>query len=579
MALNKEIIFFLISDTNKLLTTFVDRTSTKRASVVTPPRELRKFQDLHILDATCGLHHILIFAALKNTIFTSLDNSSSDANDNGILVQEPPAVKSINNNIQQRSVTPSDTSPQTHVLTKQSALSKIPILTRKSAEIQQSDETDPSSSQASIDTVIHVKQSELTDDKTLDLLLEKTASLNEFEKLEMDSAMNAISGVGKLVEHEVTTEVNKVVTDGMKQMNEIKDKTIETIKEAPKEAMKVIDTEIIKPASEKIHELNEKKNEVINDVVDSVKGKTDSVIQTLESKFHMGDSTENMNTENEVLFKKNETLKNNLEKDAHFEAQNGSGMEKHREKVDNLMSKDEKIEVHLKEENGKITSSIKNGEDVTFINDGIDVTNDVAKCMKDEIDEMDQTDEMVTELLSKKEDSLLGEKLISIKPTPSNLLDSKQSMYSRSLNTRNAIILIAILNVLFTALIKKGSIEGTYIPLKGDLKPPMEEIDLDGDGERTTASIKSMTPAKNPFESDEEDSSITKQVDKMGSKVTSAVREGEGRVKRFFKEIKNKSNCKNADTAIENAPNIDPEKSEHSEYAIDNKTSKVCTIL
>lgn len=107
----------------------------------------------------------------------------------------------------------------------------------------------------------------------------------------------------------------------------------------------------------------------------------------------------------------------------------------------------------------------------------------------------------------------------------------------------------------------------------------MEEIDLDGDGERTTASIKSMTPAKNPFDSDEEDSAITKQVDKMGSKVTSAVREGEGRMKRFFKEIKNKSNCTNADTAIESAPNIDLEKSDRSEYAIDNKTSKVCTIL
>lgn len=108
----------------------------------------------------------------------------------------------------------------------------------------------------------------------------------------------------------------------------------------------------------------------------------------------------------------------------------------------------------------------------------------------------------------------------------------------------------------------------------------MEEIDLDGDGEHTTASIKSITPAKNPFDDDADDSSLTKQVDKMGSKVTSAVRDGEGRVKRFFKEIKNKSNCKNADTALESTDNIDVvDKKDLDEYTIDNKTSKVCTIL
>lgn len=128
-------------------------------------------------------------------------------------------------------------------------------------------------------------------------------------------------------------------------------------------------------------------------------------------------------------------------------------------------------------------------------------------------------------------------------------------------------------------MVKKGSIEGTYIPLKGQPKHEMEEIDLDGDGERTTASIKSVTPAKNPFDSDDEDSNLTKQVDKMGDKVTSAVRDGEGRVKRFFKEIKNKSNCKNADTAVENAGDIDFGKVDPSDYAVDNKTSKVCTIL
>lgn len=125
---------------------------------------------------------------------------------------------------------------------------------------------------------------------------------------------------------------------------------------------------------------------------------------------------------------------------------------------------------------------------------------------------------------------------------------------------------------------KKASIEGKYIPLKGPLQPEMEEVDLDG--ERTTASIKSVTPAKNPFDNKEEhDMNLADHVDNMGTKVTSAVRDGEGRVKRFFKDMKNKSICNNTDTAVANVDEVDVGKIDPSDYAIDNKTSKVCTIL
>lgn len=88
------------------------------------------------------------------------------------------------------------------------------------------------------------------------------------------------------------------------------------------------------------------------------------------------------------------------------------------------------------------------------------------------------------------------------------------------------------------------------IPLKHDL----EEVDLEADvdtelTEQTTASIKSAsTPAKNQFEMD----ATEKEID--------ATKESEGRVKRFFNEIKN--NCKTADTVVE------------SEVFCKNKTSK-----
>lgn len=83
------------------------------------------------------------------------------------------------------------------------------------------------------------------------------------------------------------------------------------------------------------------------------------------------------------------------------------------------------------------------------------------------------------------------------------------------------------------------------IPLKHDL----EEVDLeaDGDTEQTTASIKSVsTPAKNQLEMDEPTGGTMDTVHEVDA---TTPKESEGRVKRFFNEIKN--NCKTADTVIE----------------------------
>lgn len=80
------------------------------------------------------------------------------------------------------------------------------------------------------------------------------------------------------------------------------------------------------------------------------------------------------------------------------------------------------------------------------------------------------------------------------------------------------------------------------------LKPDLEEVDLeaDGDTEQTTASIKSIsTPAKNQLEMDE---SVT-PMETVKEMEATTPKESEGRVKRFFNEIKN--NCKTADTVIE----------------------------
>lgn len=412
---------------------------------MTPPRELRKFQDLHILDATCGRHHILIFAALKTTIFTSLD--LSDPNDNNYIEEAP--IKRIVNSPQQLVAlpTPEPSPPPKHVLTKQTVIDKIPVLEKRPAEVQLSNETDPNSgSKASTETVIDVSErkedsiSNLTEtDSHLTTIeavpsaepvtnnhslsppanqSETTPSLNEFEELEMQSALSAVGDVGKMVETGVKSEVDKMITGGMKQVDQMKESASEAIKEAHKDAVNAINTEIVQPVGEKIGELNDKKNALLNDVAEGVKDKTDSVIHVLESKFHLGDSKDDKDDadEDKVLFKKNDMFKNDMTKDV--EAQ---------------------IQTHMADANGHGKSAMDDdkmdstsmaamqNDNVTFINDGIDVTDDVTKSMKAELDEMNKGEEMVTEMHTKNEDSLLGEKLVGVKPVAANLLDSRES--------------------------------------------------------------------------------------------------------------------------------------------------------
>lgn len=78
------------------------------------------------------------------------------------------------------------------------------------------------------------------------------------------------------------------------------------------------------------------------------------------------------------------------------------------------------------------------------------------------------------------------------------------------------------------------------IPLKYDL----EEVDMDPDTERTTASIKSTsTPMKNPFDDETTMADDEKKKPMMKESVS------EGRMKRFLNDIKN--NCKTTDTVVE----------------------------
>lgn len=74
----------IVTETNKLLTTFRERSSSGYDGRLRSPRELRKFSRLEVVDAVCGEHHILVHglqpsAAANAAVLSSSSNDEADA--------------------------------------------------------------------------------------------------------------------------------------------------------------------------------------------------------------------------------------------------------------------------------------------------------------------------------------------------------------------------------------------------------------------------------------------------------------------------------------------------------------------
>lgn len=118
------------------MTTFNEKASAKNTVAIRPPHELRKFQDLRILDIAAGLHHILLFAVSRISPSISLDITSSDANENipiHKLPESDASVKSGENPNQQRRLSHQNTSEFKNIV------SPRPILTKETLEAIQAD--------------------------------------------------------------------------------------------------------------------------------------------------------------------------------------------------------------------------------------------------------------------------------------------------------------------------------------------------------------------------------------------------------------------------------------------------------
>lgn len=602
-----------VSDKNKLVTTFNEKTSAKR-NISIGPRELRKFHDLHILDVATGLEHILLFAISKSNIYTSLDISSSDPNENISVKETPPKVRrsSISGaappiprkNSKSLVVIPSpEIVPESRVpsLTKQtleSIYTDTPEPEKKPEEkppakqkspVEPKPDPEPISKQVKLDDVVKLIDSQISSiDKESQVVRGESESLKEFEKLEMENS------VGTVVAHvgdSIKTDVMSMVNSGKEQINEMKNDVVKTVTEIPQHMTDYTKTTIVPKIDEQIKHVSDTKNEIMDGIFDEVKQSKQFLKQSIAKKLSI-DSDEAM---------KSDDGKRQVEKTKEFLNDNMNEMDQilRSDKIKQELEKDEKIEVLVDAEPQNDSHAVE--DPVKFIDNGVDVSNtsDIIQSMKEEIKEMDaEAEDQVMEIKDNFESNFLGEKLSGPREAFVDTMTKTKNGKCRISNFNELLILWPISDSNKAMSTVTNSVPYKHIPLKYDL----EEVDLEGDGdtERTTASIKSAnTPTKNPFDGDDID-----DIDTMPKKeeMPPATKEssGDGRVKRFLNEIK--SNCKTADTVVESELDHLGRESwmdlntrfslsvEHSaeqyvkSHSIDdiigdNKASKVCTIL
>lgn len=409
------------------MTTFNEKTSAKR-NVSIAPRELRKFHDLHILDVATGVEHILLFAISKSNIYTSLDISSSDPNENISSKDSPIKIRKTSisgtapplprkNSKSSAEIAPKETVPDTRapILTKQtlqSIYTDTPELEQgpeqKSIPDQESKvEPKPEpESQSQPDNVIKSGDSRKSSiDKESQAAGVESESLKEFEKLEMENSLNtAVANVGDSLK----SDVMSMMASGKEQIIEMKSEVVKTVTEAPQHMTEFAKTTIAPKIDEQMKHANESKNEILDDIFNEVKQSKQFLKQSIAKRLSIdgGEATEPENAgENGVR---------QVDKTKEFLNENMNEMEQmlRSDKIKQELEKDEKIEVLVDAASQNGSSTVE--DHVKFIDNGIEVSNstDIIQAMKDEIKEMDaEADDQVMEIKEKYESNYLGEKL------------------------------------------------------------------------------------------------------------------------------------------------------------------------
>lgn len=195
-------------ESNRLLTTFSEKSSANDNGRLKSPRELRKFSRLNVLDAVSGSHHLLVHGVQPNRTDTITSTSSNEFEDDA--VNDNLATNDFSKTYTKNQAATSDTlgdKLKECLTTKETLASKIPIaeVRRKSNSDKGSKTSSRKSSQNSMIDALPTDPSLVTEtdafgENSLGKIsetdvnhrpssqhsIEKSLSLNEFEKLEQE---------------------------------------------------------------------------------------------------------------------------------------------------------------------------------------------------------------------------------------------------------------------------------------------------------------------------------------------------------------------------------------------------------
>lgn len=369
-----------------------------------PPRELKKFHDLHILDIAAGIEHILLFAVSKTSIYTSVDISSSDPNEN-VSAKESPVQAKIIPKPSAPPASPFGEETNGEPNGKSPHEIKIPVLETKTLQSIYSTEEENTSAPKKGDEKINdatgpLSSGERRPSEELNVPIESNESLNGIAKME-----KAIGSIGE----SITSDVKSIVDSGKTQITEIKDGVVKNVAEIPKNVVDYAKNEIAPQINDQVKRLDDKKNEVIEGISTEVDSLSKNLFKFKSEKKLSLDSLEE--SKEEVA-----GTVSQIDKTKEFLRDNQNEMQEllRSDRIKQELEKDEKIEVLVDVDEKKVP---KMGEKVKFIDNGRDVSdaNDIIESMKEEIKEMEAEDEDEDKMMDLKE-------MTSDKKTPNDAM-------------------------------------------------------------------------------------------------------------------------------------------------------------
>lgn len=381
----------IVTDTNKLLTTFNEKSSASSINChSTRPRELKKFQSLDVLDTVSGIHHILVHAIPKLqqlSTGSSIDEEEEELRRqfremNRTYTKAPVVTEEINGNVHANGLVRQDS--------KRDLVSKIPVAESRRRRSKDSIGSRQLSKEESLeDTAVPAEMLN-------SVIVEKSSSLTEFEALEKQ---NLDDEVFVAVSPSDTQTVSAIKIESAKsKTSEYNDNKIESAKSVNSKTSKRSDNKNESAKSLKSNTSSKR----VTEVPDDTPTPPDTLRRT--SLKYMDRSMDHdviARLTSKTLTRRSATEQFFDEDANHLEIDDFDIDEipiyENKERLNEELIKDEQMQVELDRPE---STSMKN--DVLFIDNGIDKTLVVLS------DSAVIVDEVSSQNL---EDTLLGEKL------------------------------------------------------------------------------------------------------------------------------------------------------------------------